>query len=82
MVLQVMESKHNYNPLTNEMLELHIKDASRMVVTFDDRSRTEEGCVLVKISQMILGHTAGSLNPDALARSSLSVFKVSILAGV
>lgn len=38
-----MESKHNYDPLTKETLELHIDGAKRMVVTFDERSRTEEG---------------------------------------
>lgn len=37
-----MESKHNYEALTNEMLFLEITGATKMVVTFDERSRTED----------------------------------------
>ena len=37
-----MESKHNYEALTDELLFLEIKGATRMVVTFDERSRTED----------------------------------------
>lgn len=40
-----MESKHDYDALTDEMLFLEIPGAAKMVVTFDDRSRTEDRCV-------------------------------------
>lgn len=39
-----MESKHNYEALTDEMLFLEIKGAAKMVVTFDERTRTEDRC--------------------------------------
>lgn len=39
---KVMESKHNYEALTNEVLFLEISGAPRMTVTFDERSRTED----------------------------------------
>ena len=38
----VMESKHNYEALTDEILFLEIAGASRMMVSFDERSRTED----------------------------------------
>ncbi|CAM9143892.1 unnamed protein product [Scytosiphon promiscuus] len=38
----VMESKHNYEALTNEILFLEISGATKMTVTFDERSRTED----------------------------------------
>lgn len=38
----VMESKHNYEALTDEMLFLEITGAAKMVVAFDERSRTED----------------------------------------
>lgn len=41
---KVMESKHDYEALTDEMLFLEIKGAAKMVVTFDERSRTEDRC--------------------------------------
>ena len=40
-----MESKHNYESLTNELLFLNMNGASRMVITFDERSSTEDGWV-------------------------------------
>lgn len=43
-----MESKHNYEALTNELLFLNINGASRMVITFDERSSTEDGWVLLQ----------------------------------
>lgn len=46
-----MESKHNYEALTNETLVLEIKGAARMVVTFDERSRTEDGYVWCRFVQ-------------------------------
>lgn len=41
-----MESKHDYEALTDEMLFLEIPGAAKIVVAFDDRSRTEDKCVL------------------------------------
>ncbi|CAM9580369.1 unnamed protein product, partial [Hapterophycus canaliculatus] len=41
-ICKVMESKHNYEALTNELLFLEISGAARMTVTFDERSRTED----------------------------------------
>eukprot|EP00752_Nemacystus_decipiens_P002251 g2132.t2 len=38
----VMESKHNYEALTNEIFFLEIAGAAKMMVTFDERSRTED----------------------------------------
>lgn len=40
-----MESKHDYEPNTHQLEELHIAGASRMTITFDPRTRTEDGCV-------------------------------------
>lgn len=49
-----MESKHNYESLTNELLFLNINGASRMVITFDERSSTEDGWVSLQHPQLIL----------------------------
>ncbi|CAM9148339.1 unnamed protein product [Sphacelaria rigidula] len=37
-----MESKHRYEPNTNELHELSIPGASRMTITFDPRTSTED----------------------------------------
>lgn len=49
-----MESKHNYESLTNELLFLNINGASRMVITFDERSSTEDGWVSLQHPLLIL----------------------------
>lgn len=38
-----MESKHNYEPNTDEMIELNIPGASRMTIVFDSHTSTEDG---------------------------------------
>lgn len=60
---KVMESKHNYEALTNETLVLEIKGAAKMVVTFDERSRTEDGYVWCRFVQHCISNNEAIVLP-------------------